>query len=158
MQISAGLLPFRRSPEHGLQVLIAHPGGPFWARKHEGAWSVIKGLVEDDEDLIEAARREFNEETGWPVSRSSELIHLDRVQLKSGKTVVAWAFEADFDPADLQPGTFEMEWHGATRTYPEIDKVSWASPEDARTLLNPAQAAFIDHLIAEIGRAPTRDQ
>jgi predicted NUDIX family NTP pyrophosphohydrolase len=150
MPISAGLLPFRRV-DGTIEVLIAHPGGPFFARKSRGAWSLVKGLIEAGEDPLVAARREFTEETGWDCV-ASDLIDLGQVQLKSGKVVTAWAFESDFDLETFEPGTFEMEWQGSKGTFPEIDRVLWTDPDEARPLLNPAQVPFIDRLIDAIGR------
>lgn len=151
MQISAGLLPFRHSG--GLELLIAHPGGPFFARKDAGAWSVVKGLVEEGEERLAAARREFGEETGWQVPDVG-MIDLGSVTLKSRKVVHAWAFEGDFDPDELEPGTFEMELRGRTQVFPEIDRVAWVSPGEARRLLNPAQVAFVDRLADAVGGGP----
>jgi predicted NUDIX family NTP pyrophosphohydrolase len=145
MPTSAGLLPFRRT-NSAVEVLIAHPGGPFFARKHEGAWSVVKGLIEDGEDAIDAAHREFTEETGFELPPFKP-IELGEVRLKGGKIVIAWALEADFDLDAFEPGTFQMEWRGATRTFPEIDRVIWTSGDEARLLLNPAQAPFVDRLL-----------
>jgi predicted NUDIX family NTP pyrophosphohydrolase len=141
---SAGLLPYRL--RHQLEVLIAHPGGPFFAGRDEGAWSVIKGLVDEGEADETAAAREFTEETGWPAP-AGRWIPLGETVLKSGKVVVAWATEADFDPEALNPGTFEMRG----QTYPEIDRVAWFGPEEARRRLNPAQVVFIDRLEAALG-------
>lgn len=141
---SAGLLPFRRMP--GLEVLIAHPGGPLWAKRDAGAWSVVKGVVEDGEPDIAAARREFTEETGW-AAPNGPVVDLGEVKLASGKTVTAWAVEADFDPGALSPGTFEM-WG---RVFPEIDRVEWFELEAARSKLNPVQALFIDRLELMLG-------
>ncbi len=124
-----------------LEVLIAHPGGPFFARRDKGAWSLVKGLVETGENEREAAAREFEEETGWTVPHST-WIPLGETQLKSRKVVVAWAVEADFDLSRFQPGTFVL--HG--REYPEIDKVEWVGPGDARSRLNPAFVVFVDRL------------
>ncbi len=124
-----------------LEVLIAHPGGPFFARRDKGAWSLVKGLVETGENEREAAAREFEEETGWTVPQST-WIPLGETQLKSRKVVVAWAVEADFDLSRFQPGTFVL--HG--REYPEIDKVEWVGPGDARSRLNPALVVFVDRL------------
>lgn len=121
--------------------MIAHPGGPFWANRDDGAWSLVKGLIEPGEDERAAAAREFEEETGWSVS-SSDWIPLGETRLKSRKVVAAWAVEEDFDPANLSPGTFQM--YG--REYPEIDRVDWVSPEAARVKLNPALAVFVDRL------------
>jgi predicted NUDIX family NTP pyrophosphohydrolase len=141
---SAGLLPFRFRP--GLQVLIGHPGGPFFARADGGAWSVIKGLVDRDEPLTTAAAREFEEETGWSAP-PEPWIPLGETTLKSRKVVVAYAVEHDFDPAMLDPGTFTL--YG--RVYPELDRVEWFDPGEARRRLNPAQAIFIDRLEDQLG-------
>ena len=148
MTTSGGILPYRQTPEGRLQVLIAHPGGPLWARKDEGAWSVIKGELEPDEHPLDAAVREFTEETGWRLPAGTYL-DLGRVEQKSGKVVVAWAVEADFDPDTLRPGTFTMEWpprSGQTREFPEIDRVAWFDLDEAARRLNPAQRAFLDRL------------
>ena len=139
---SAGLLLFRRSP--ALEVLLAHPGGPFWAHKDAGAWSLPKGELHPGEEPLAAARREFAEELGAPPP-AGEPVALGEVTQKSGKVVVAWALEGDFDPARLRsnlvPGT----------TFPEIDRVAWLSVDGARAKLNPAQAAFLDRLLAALG-------
>lgn len=140
MKLSAGLLPFRRTPH--LELLIAHPGGPLWARKDAGAWSVIKGEVGSEEDHLEAALREFAEETGWDPP-SGPYHPLGDVTQRSGKRVEVWAVSADFDPAALAPGTFTMRWRGKTAEFPEIDRVVWCGPEEAKRLLNPAQAVFV---------------
>ena len=148
---SAGLLLWRRSPR-GVEVLIGHPGGPFFVRKDEGAWSVLKGEVEPGEDPWEVARREFEEETGAPAPLG-DAIELGEVPLASGKHVVAWAVEGDLDPNDAVSNTFEMEWpprSGTVHAFPEIDRVAWFGPDDARRRLNPAQAAFIDRLEAAL--------
>jgi predicted NUDIX family NTP pyrophosphohydrolase len=141
---SAGLLPYRLAS--GLQVLIAHPGGPFFAGRDQGWWSVIKGLVEAGESDETTAAREFTEETGW-TAPTEGWIPLGEAVLRSRKVVVAWAVKADFDPNTLQPGTFEMRGIA----YPEIDRVAWFSPEKARIKLNPAQAVFVDRLKAALG-------
>lgn len=136
---SAGLLPFRI--RDGLEVLLAHPGGPYFARRDDGWWSLVKGLVKTGESDEDAARREFNEETGWPVP-DGLWTPLGETRLKSRKIVVAWALEADLDPAALVPGHFLM----GDRSYPEIDRVDWFSLEGARAKLNPAQGVFIERL------------
>jgi len=121
---SAGLLAFRRRGE--LEVLLAHPGGPFWAKKDDGAWTIPKGLVEGGDDLVTAARREFTEETN--LTADGDLIALAPVNQKSGKTVHAFALEADFDLADFGCNTFEMEWppkSGKRRNFPEIDRIAY---------------------------------
>jgi predicted NUDIX family NTP pyrophosphohydrolase len=128
--ISAGLLAFRR--RNGLEVLLAHPGGPLWAKKDAGAWTIPKGLAEPGADLIETARREFTEETN--LVPNSELIELKPVVQKSGKIVHAWAVEADFDLTAFASNTFEIEWppqSGRRRAFPEIDRVAYFGMPDA---------------------------
>ena len=137
-------MPYRRGS--ALEVLVAHPGGPLWARKDAGHWSIVKGEVIPGEDPRDAAAREFQEETSWMVPEGVWL-DLGSVRLKSGKTVLGWAVEADLDPADLNPGLFSMVWRGRRQEFPEIDRVLWCSPEEAQRLLNPAQAEFILRLI-----------
>jgi predicted NUDIX family NTP pyrophosphohydrolase len=143
---SAGILLYRRR-DGRLEVLLAHPGGPFWERKDLGAWSVPKGELEPGEDPLAAAKREFAEETG--LEPAGPFAPLGSVKQKSGKTVHAWAVEGDFDPAALVCNTFEMEWparSGTMRSFPEIDRVEWLDLESARRKMNPAQAAFLDRL------------
>ncbi|GAA3435253.1 NUDIX domain-containing protein [Kutzneria kofuensis] len=145
---SAGILVFRKV-DGRTEVLIAHMGGPFWARKDEGAWSVPKGLIEDGEEPEAAARREFREELGLPAP-AGELVPLGEVK-QSGKTVTVWAIEGDLDPADVVPGTFELEWpprSGRTREFPEVDRVGWFAVDDARVKLVKGQRAFLDRLPA----------
>jgi predicted NUDIX family NTP pyrophosphohydrolase len=146
---SAGLLLYRRTRDASVEVLVAHPGGPFWARRDEGAWSIPKGLIEDGEDELDVARREFREETGHepPAARA---LPLGEIRLASGKTVVAWAAEGDVDPAAATSNEIEVEWPprtGRRVRVPEVDRVAWVRPEDARRMLNPAQAAFVDRLV-----------
>lgn len=140
---SAGLLPYRFAAE--LEVLIAHPGGPFWAKKDTGAWSLVKGVVEDGEDPRLAAGREFTEETGWPPPPEPWL-ELGEVRLRSGKWVVGWAATADFDPVDLRPGEFTMNLGGRQAKFPEIDRVGWFPTNVARDKLNPVYGEFLDQL------------
>ncbi len=152
MKKSAGLLMFRDAA-NGVEVLIAHPGGPIFAGRDDGAWTVPKGLIEPGEDPLEAAQREFSEETGFVVTPEA-FVELGSVRLKSGKQVTAWAFRGDADPAALASNEFEMEWprrSGRMRRYPEVDQVEWASPSDAKRKLNRAQAAFVDRLLAALG-------
>jgi len=137
---SAGLLPYRR--HRSLEVLIAHPGGPWFEKKDAGAWSIVKGIVKEEEADEEAASREFVEETGWPAP-DGEWVTLGETTLKSRKVVVAWAVETDFDLATFSPGMFVL--YG--REYPEIDRVVWMSPDKAREKLNPAQRIFLDRLV-----------
>lgn len=148
---SAGILLYRTSAR-GIEVLIAHPGGPLWASKDEGAWSIPKGVIEGQEAPESAAVREFEEETGLAVGVGA-LASLGTVRLRSGKTVHAFAAVGDMDPATLESNTFDMEWpprSGRVQSYPEIDMVMWASPEVARRKLNPAQATLVDRLVQQV--------
>lgn len=151
MKVSAGVLPYRW--RDGPEVLLGHPGGPFWARRDAGAWTVVKGEVEPGEDLLAAAVREFAEETGLDLSDRA-MVTLGTVTQRSGKVVHVWACRCDLDPEAHRPGTFEMEWpprSGRTRSFPEIDRVAWFRPDEARRALNPAQRPFIDRLEALAG-------
>jgi predicted NUDIX family NTP pyrophosphohydrolase len=145
---SAGILLYRLSggaPE----VLLVHPGGPFWARRDAGAWSVPKGEYEDADDPLAAARREFEEETGTALE-TGELLELGDVKQKNGKVVSAWAAEGDLDPDAVHSNTFTMEWpprSGRTAEFPEIDRAGWFGMDEAREKLNPAQAEFLDRLL-----------
>lgn len=150
MTTSAGILVFRQS--RGLEVLLAHPGGPFWAHKDEGAWSIPKGELDGEEDPREAARREFAEETGQ-AAPEVDMIDLGSVTQKSGKVVVAWAVEAAIDAAALASNHFEMEWpprSGTIASFPEVDRFEWFDPAVARIKINAAQVAFIDRLQAAL--------
>lgn len=136
-------------------MLLGHMGGPFWARKDIGGWSVPKGEYEPDEQPLAAARREFLEELGLPAP-GGELIELGEVRQSSGKVVTAWAVEGDLDPADVVPGTFEMEWpkgSGQLRDFPEIDRVAWLDVDAARAKIVAAQRPLLDRLIAAVARA-----
>jgi predicted NUDIX family NTP pyrophosphohydrolase len=142
---SAGLLLFRRRDR--LEVLLVHPGGPLWAKKDEGAWSIPKGEIDAGEDPLAAARREFEEELGTEVS--GEFIALHPVRQASGKLVYAWAIESDFDVATLMSGTFSMEWpprSGRMQDFPEVDRAEWFTIDDARGKINKAQVALLDQL------------
>jgi predicted NUDIX family NTP pyrophosphohydrolase len=144
---SAGILLYRRASDDVPEVLIAHMGGPFWARKDDGAWSIPKGECESGEDDLAAARREFTEELGLPVP-DGELHPLGEVK-QSGKVVVAWALLGDLDPADVVPGTFEMEWprgSGRRREFPEVDRVAWVTVDEARAKLVTGQRTFLDRI------------
>ncbi|WP_406129386.1 NUDIX domain-containing protein [Streptomyces sp. NBC_00989] len=144
---SAGLLLFRHT-DRGLEVLLGHMGGPFFARRDAGAWSVPKGEYEPDETAWDAARREFQEELGL-APPEGEAIGLGEVRQSNGKVVTAWAIEADLDPAAMVPGTFRMEWppkSGQVQEFPELDRVEWLSLERARTVIVTAQAVFLDRL------------
>lgn len=148
---SAGILLYRGEGD-SLEVLLVHPGGPFWSKKDEGAWSIPKGELEDGEESRACALRELEEEIGSSLSLVPEQLgELGEVRLKSGKRVQGWAAEGDFDPATLRSNTFAMEWpprSGEEREFPEVDRAEWFAPEQARLKINPAQAAFLDRLLA----------
>ncbi|MZF89021.1 NUDIX domain-containing protein [Streptomyces sp. SID5643] len=147
MKRSAGLLLFHATDD-GLEVLLGHMGGPFFARRDAGAWTVIKGEYEPDEPAWEAARREFREELGLPPP-DGEAIDLGEVRQTGGKVVTAWAVRADLDPAAVVPGTFRMEWpprSGRLQEFPELDRVAWFGLDRARAVIVKAQAAFLDRL------------
>lgn len=151
---SAGILLYRvegAAPE----VLLVHPGGPFWAEKDEGAWSIPKGEHGEGEDARACALRELTEELGSPPSIDPDaVIDLGEVRQKGGKVVRAWAAEGDFDPAKLSSNTFEMEWpprSGREREFPEVDRAEWFDLEVAEEKINPAQAAFVDRLRRDVG-------
>jgi predicted NUDIX family NTP pyrophosphohydrolase len=149
---SAGILLFRRRAGT-VEVLLAHPGGPFWARRDAGAWSVPKGEYDDDEPPQVAARREFTEELGLPVP-DGPMLPLGEIKQRSGKVVIAWAIEADLDPSTVTPGTFELEWpRGSGRMVetPEIDRVAWWTLEEARLRMVSGQQPFLDRLTEPIG-------
>lgn len=143
---SAGILLYRiqnKNPE----IFLVHPGGPFWAKKDDGAWSIPKGEFEDNEDPLDAAKREFEEETGLRIS--GEFVQLNPIKQKSGKIVFAWALEGNFDPATIKSNSFEIEWppgSGKMRSFPEIDKAEWFSITVAKTKINSGQSALINEL------------
>ena len=144
---SAGLLLFRRT-DAGPEVLLGHMGGPYFARRDAGAWTVPKGEYAPDEPAWDAARREFQEELGLPPP-DGEAVPLGEVKQAGGKTVTVWAVEADLDPAAVVPGTFTMEWpprSGRTQEFPELDRVAWLPLDRAREVIVKAQAAFLDRL------------
>jgi predicted NUDIX family NTP pyrophosphohydrolase len=148
---SAGLLLFRRRAE-GVEVLLVHPGGPFWKNKDAGAWTVPKGEPDAGEPLLSAARREFAEETGFPCpDDAARLLPLGEVTQRGGKVVTAWAVEGDCDPTRLRSGSFEMEWpprSGVRATFPEVDRAAFFGPAEARRAIHPDQVAFLDRLEA----------
>ncbi len=146
---SAGILLHRHGID-GVEVLLVHPGGPFWARKDLGAWSIPKGEHDDGEDPRACARREFAEETGTELPDGA-LDELGTVRLKSGKQVTAFAAAGDLDADAVRSNTFEMEWpprSGRRQAFPEIDRAGWFGLAEARERLNPAQAPFVDRLEA----------
>jgi predicted NUDIX family NTP pyrophosphohydrolase len=150
---SAGIL-LHRAGEAGIEVLLVHPGGPIWARRDAGAWSIPKGELDEGEDPRAAALREFAEETG-AVLDDGELEELGSVRQKSGKVVTAFALAGDLDPASVVSMTFELEWpprSGSKQEFPEIDRAEWFGLAAAREKLNPAQAAFVDRLEALLAR------
>ena len=149
---SAGILLHRRAPA-GTEVLLVHPGGPFWARKDLGAWSIPKGELAEGEDPRACALREFAEETGVALP-PAELADLGSVKLKSGKVVIAFAVEGDLDAAGVRSNTFEMEWpprSGTRRSFPEVDRADWLALDEARVKLLPSQAVFVDRLEEAVG-------
>ncbi len=147
---SAGLLLYRRVAG-GLEVMLVHPGGPYWARKDVGAWSIPKGEIEPGEEALAAACREFEEETG--AAAGGEFVPLAPVKLRSGKVIHAWAVQADFDPAGLRSNLFTMEWpprSGEQREFPEADRAAWFDIDTARLKIHPGQAPLLDSLLARL--------
>lgn len=148
---SAGILLFRKRPS-GLEVLLAHPGGPFWIRRNEGAWTIPKGEIKPGEYPLDAAKREFEEETGFVVTGT--LLPLQSIQQRSGKIVNVWAVEQDVDPAVLNSNTFTMEWpprSGRQEEFPEIDRAQWFAFAEARTKILPSQMDLLDQLEQLLG-------
>ncbi len=147
--ISAGILLYRRTGE-AVEVLLVHPGGPYWAKKDHGAWSIPKGLVEEGEEPLQCALRELEEELGSPFSfATEELAELGSVRQKAGKIVHCWAVEGDFDPATLRSNSFSLEWpprSGVEREFPEVDRAEWFGLDEARAKIIAAQAEFLDRL------------
>jgi len=149
---SAGILLWRRT-EDRIEVLLGHPGGPYFAKKDADAWTVLKGEVEPGEDLEAVAIREFAEETGHALPGGAALVDLGDIRQKSGKVVFAWAAEGDLDPATAVSNTYEMEWpprSGRIREFPEIDRVAWFGLDEARVKMKAAQQPFLDRLLAAI--------
>jgi predicted NUDIX family NTP pyrophosphohydrolase len=148
---SAGLLLYRRA-RTGLEVLLVHPGGPVWAKRDNGAWSILKGEYAGDEEPLAVARREFAEELGSPPpAPGGDLLDLGEIRQKSGKVVRAWAVAGDLDATRITSNTFSMEWpprSGQLREFPEVDRAQWFSLREARVKLNPAQVALLDRLQA----------
>ncbi len=156
---SAGILLYRGSlpvPE----LLLVHPGGPFWAKKDQGAWSIPKGEYEDGEDKLLAAKREFEEELGIAPPQGSAL-DLGEIVQPSRKTITAFALEGDFDPAKLKSNRFEMEWppkSGKRQSFPEVDRAEWFASDGARKKILPGQAPFIDRLLAAVAGVQHRSR
>ncbi|WP_142603830.1 NUDIX domain-containing protein [Solitalea koreensis] len=146
-QKSAGILLYRFN-KSSYEVLLVHPGGPFWSKKDLGAWSIPKGEFSEHEEPLSAARREFTEEIGMPVT--GEFIQLTSVKQKGGKVIYAWALQGSINTEHIKCNTFEIEWppkSGKKQEFPEIDKAEWFSFSEAKQKINPSQAAFIDELI-----------
>jgi predicted NUDIX family NTP pyrophosphohydrolase len=155
-KLSAGILLFRRRPSR-VEVMLVHPGGPFWAKKDEGAWSIPKGIVDEGEDLLAAAKREFLEETGMAIE--GEFLDLGAHKQPSAKTIAAWACEGDFDPALLKSNTFSLEWpprSGRMAEFPEVDRAAWYSIDEALMKINKGQkpiiAALAERTVQSSGR------
>ena len=152
---SAGLLLFRRAaPDAVVEVLLGHMGGPFFARRDAGAWTIPKGEYVDGETAWDAARREFEEELGL-APPDGDAVPLGEVLQAGGKVVTAWAIEADLDPAAVVPGTFRMEWprgSGREQEFPELDRVQWFGLDEARAVIVTAQTGFLDRLTEHSGR------
>ena len=152
-EVSAGILAFRRNAN--LELLLAHPGGPYWHNKDAGAWSIPKGVVESG-DVLACAKREFNEETG--LTARGPFIPLQPVRQKSGKTVHGFAIEADFDLSAFASNQFEMEWpphSGQQQSFPEIDRIAYFDVATARRKILPAQRPFIEELVKQFGIEPS---
>jgi predicted NUDIX family NTP pyrophosphohydrolase len=150
MKRSAGILMYRR-PGRGLEVLLVHPGGPFWARKDMGAWSIPKGEYAEGEDPLRVAMREFAEELGR--EPAGDFRELGELVQPSRKVVTAWAVEGDFDVTGLQSNTFELEWpprSGRKAQFPEVDRAEWFAPAEARTKILSGQREFIERLLARV--------
>jgi predicted NUDIX family NTP pyrophosphohydrolase len=148
---SAGILLYRVTAG-GLETLLAHPGGPFFSKRDAGAWSIPKGEPDDGEALLDVAQREFAEETGHPVPAGA-LIELGSIVQKGGKVVHAWAVQGDLDPAVARSNTFEMEWppkSGRKAAFPEIDRVAWFDPAEARVRIKATQIPLLDRLEAAL--------
>jgi predicted NUDIX family NTP pyrophosphohydrolase len=152
---SAGILLWRRRSGR-LEVLLGHPGGPYWVAKDAGHWTIPKGEAEPGEDLLDVARREFAEETGRALPAGAPVVPLGEIHQKSGKRVVGWAVQGDLDPAGAVSNTFEMEWppgSGHLQAFPEIDRVAWFAPAEARVRLKAAQVPFLDRLEEAVRQA-----
>jgi predicted NUDIX family NTP pyrophosphohydrolase len=145
---SAGILLYR-GKGLGIELLLVHPGGPFWAKKDQGAWSIPKGEYDGGEDPLDVARREFEEELGRPAP-ARDAIALGELTQPSRKVITAYAIEGDFDPANLKSNEFEMEWppkSGRRQSFPEVDRAEWFAVKEAREKILPGQRSFIDRLL-----------
>jgi predicted NUDIX family NTP pyrophosphohydrolase len=152
---SAGILLYRGT-EPALELLLVHPGGPFWAKKDKGAWSIPKGEYDESEDPLAVARREFAEELGSPPPRGN-FVPLGELVQPSRKRITAFALRGDFDPRTLKSNLFELEWprgSGHRRSFPEVDRAAWFSPAAARKKIQSGQAPFIDRLLERLAEMP----
>ena len=152
MKLSAGILLYRGLGD-ALRLLLVHPGGPFWAKKDEGAWSIPKGEYDAGEDPLLVARREFEEELGRPAP-DGKVTELGEIVQPSRKRVTAYAIEGDFDPSRLKSNVFELEWpprSGRMQSFPEVDRAEWFTPDEARAKILPGQRPFIDRLLERLG-------
>ncbi|MGA8261280.1 MAG: NUDIX domain-containing protein [Arenicellales bacterium] len=148
---SGGILPYRYV-DGVLEVMLVHPGGPYWAKKDEGAWSIAKGTFEENEAPLEAARREFTEETGFEVN--GDFKELGQVRQRSNKVVHVWAVESNLDTSRAASNTFSMEWprhSGQIKEYPETDRAEWFGVDEARSKILKGQAEFLDRLMQKLG-------
>ncbi len=151
-KLSAGILMYRGFP-HALELLLVHPGGPFWAKKNKGAWSIPKGEYTTGEEPLDVAKREFDEELGCPAP-SATFVPLGEIRQRSRKLITAFAAQGDFDSATLKSNRFEMEWppkSGRTQSFPEVDRARWFAPAEAREKIQPGQVPFIDRLLEYLG-------
>ena len=150
MKKSAGILLYRISNQEP-EVFLVHPGGPFWKGKDKGAWSIPKGEFDENEEAIDAAKREFEEETGKHIN--GNMVQLNPIKQKGGKLVLAWAVEGDIDADNISSNTYKLEWpykSGKFQSFPEVDKAGWFSIQEAKDKINPAQTALIDDLLTKI--------
>jgi predicted NUDIX family NTP pyrophosphohydrolase len=149
-QKSAGIVLYRIQ-NNSIEVFLVHPGGPYWSKKDDGAWSIPKGEFDENEEPLAAAKREFEEETGIKISGG--FLQLNPVKQKGGKLVYAWAVEGDIDPAKIKSNSFEIEWpprSGKMKSFPEIDKAAWFQISDAKKKIIEAQSALIKELESKI--------
>ena len=154
-KVSAGILLYRFR-DHAVEVFLVHPGGPYWARKDDGAWSIPKGEVTEGSDLLATARKEFHEETGSPLE--GEAVPLMPLKQPGGKLVLAWAVRGDIDAASIRSNTFAIEWpprSGQRREFPEVDRAGWFDVPTARRKLLGGQCGFLDQLLDHLETRPT---
>jgi predicted NUDIX family NTP pyrophosphohydrolase len=149
MKRSAGILLYRLNENHRVEFFLVHPGGPFFAKKDDGYWTIPKGEIDEGEDALVAAKREFEEETGKKLD--GPFIHLGEIKQKAGKVVEAWAINGDIDPTRIVSNHFEIEWPprtGKIKSFPEVDRAGWFDQEQASKKILPAQSTFLQRVIA----------